>query len=169
MSENRVKPVTFENARIIFRNFSGKEGRYNAKGDRNFCLLLETDEARTMEEEGWNVKYLRPREEGDEPQPYIQVSVNYGARPPRAVLITHRGRTNLGEGEIVILDWAEIRNVDLIINPYYWEVNGKTGIKAYLKSIYVSIIEDELEMKYSDVPDSAMNTIPEDPDGPPWS
>ena len=32
-----------EDAKIAFRNFSGKEGQFNAKGDRNFCLLL-TDE-----------------------------------------------------------------------------------------------------------------------------
>ena len=43
--------------------------------------------------------------------------------------------------------------MDLILNPYEWAVNGKTGVKAYLKSIFVTIQEDELERKYADVPE----------------
>jgi hypothetical protein len=144
--------VMMEGVRIIFRNFAGKEGQYNREGDRNFAVLLDEHIAQQMAEDGWNVKVLKPREddeEGTPPQAYLPVSVNFKGRPPRIVLITSRGRTNLDEDTVESLDWVDILNVDLIVRPYEWSVNGKTGIKAYLQSIYVTIDEDPLEIKYS--------------------
>lgn len=143
--------VLMEGVRIIFRNFTGKEGQYNREGDRNFAVLLDEKIATAMAEDNWNVKWLKPRE-GDEeetPQAYLPISVNFKGRPPRIVLITTRGRNNLDEHSVEMLDWADIINVDLIVRPYEWTVNDKTGIKAYLQSIYVTIEEDPLELKYN--------------------
>jgi hypothetical protein len=145
--------VLMEGVRIIFRNFAGKEGQYNREGDRNFAVLLDDTIANSMAEDGWNVKWLKSREEDEEesPQAYLQVSVNFKGRPPRVVLITSRGRTNLSEDQVEMLDWADIKNVDLIVRPYEWVVNQKSGIKAYLQSIYVTIEEDALELKYGEL------------------
>lgn len=74
-------------------------------------------------------------------------------------MITSRGRTPLGEDEVSILDWADLANVDLIVNPYHWDVNGRQGVSAYLQTIFATIEEDELELKYADVPDSAQSAI----------
>lgn len=147
------RKVTIEEARIVFRNFAGKEGQYNREGDRNFSVLLDEDIANQMITDGWNVKWLKAREEGDVPQAHLPVSVSYKQRPPRVVMITSKGRVNLDESLVEMLDFVDIRNVDLIINPYEWAVNAKTGIKAYLHAIYIIIEEDELERKYSDVPE----------------
>lgn len=146
--------VMIEDARLLFRNFSGREGPMNREGDRNFCVILDEVTARQMEEDGWNVKYLKPREDGDVPEAYTQVSVGYKARAPRVVMITSRGRTELDEESVEILDHVDIVTCDLIFRPYNWEVGGKTGVKAYLKSLFITIQEDELEKKYSDVPDA---------------
>ena len=143
--------ILFEDARIVFRNFSGKEGKYNREGDRNFCVLLDPDLADRLAKDGWNVKALRAREEGDPDQPYLQVSVGFRNRPPKVVMITSKGRTTLTEDEIELLDWVDIKVVDLIVRPYDWEVSGKTGRKAYLKSIFITIDEDELDLKYADL------------------
>lgn len=150
MAEN--KNVTMEDVRIIFRNFAGKEGQYNREGDRNFAVLLDDDVAEAMARDEWNIKFLKAREEGDTPQPYLPVAVNFKGRPPRIVVITSRGRTNLTEDEVEVLDWVDIKSVDLIVNPYHWFVSGKSGVKAYLHAIYVTIQEDYLELKYNDVP-----------------
>lgn len=157
--EASKRPLVFEDAKILFRNFSGVEGTYNRKGDRNFVLLLEEDVAQGMAEDGWNIKWLKARNEDEEPQAYVEVAVNFRGRPPRVVMITSRGKTQIGEDEVSILDWAEIRKTDLIIRPYHWEVSGKTGVKAYLQALYVTIEEDELELKYVDVPDSAVSSM----------
>ena len=151
--------ITIENARIGFRNFSGKEGKYNPAGKRNFCVFLESDLAKTLEEDGWNVRYLNPRDDDEEPQAYLQASVAFGNVPPKIILISRNGKTKIDESEVNILDWAEFSNVDLILRPYNWEVNGKSGVKAYLKAMYVTLEEDEFEAKYNDVPDSAQNSF----------
>lgn len=151
--------INIEHAKLAFRNFSGKEGKFNPPGRRNFCVLLESDIAAQLRNDGWNVKYLRPRDEEDDPQAYMQVAVKYENFPPRITLITSSGKTLLTEAEVDMLDWAEITNVDLVIRPYNYEINGKEGVKAYCKSMYVTIEEDEFEKKYMDVPDSAANSI----------
>lgn len=146
------KTVTIEDAQIVFRNFKGAEDKYNAAGARNFSVILPEDVAEQMLADGWNVKELKARDEGDTPTPYVQVAVKYGVRPPRITMLTSTTRTGLGEDTVEMLDYADFETVDLIITGYDWEVNGKTGTKAYLQTMFVTIVEDELDAKYA-VPD----------------
>jgi len=148
--------VMMEGVRIIFRNFSGKEGQYNREGDRNFGVILPPDTAEVMAADGWNVKWLKPREDAEDDEatetPWLGVTVNFEkGKPPKIMLVTDRGRTALNEAMVDTLDWADITNVDLIVRPYSWDVNGRSGIKAYLQSMYVTIEEDELERKYAEM------------------
>jgi hypothetical protein len=144
-----TKTFMIEDARIIFRNFAGKEGQYNREGDRNFAVVLTEDVAHQMLADGWNVRYLEAREEGDADTPYISVAVNFNNRPPRVVLLTSTTRTQLDEASVEVLDWADIQTADLIARGYDWNVNGKSGTKAYLQSLFVTIEEDALERKYA--------------------
>ena len=156
---NRVANISVENAKIIFRNFAGKPSKFNAEGKRNFCLLIDDESANKFKLDGWNVKYLNPRDPDDKPQPYIQVSVAFDNFPPNIYLISGGKKTKLNEDTVSVLDYAEIENVDLIIRPYNWEVSGKSGIKAYVKNMYVTIVENEFEKKYRDL-DSEDENLP---------
>lgn len=148
--------VVMEGVQTIFRNFSGKETDFNQEGRRNFCVLLDDEMAEVFAQDGWNVKWLEPRDDADEGetrQAYMQVKMRYDkGKPPKVVLITSRGKTNLDEDDLDMLDWADIKNVDLIFRPYPWTMaDGRTGLSAYLQSLYVTIEEDELERKYAEL------------------
>lgn len=151
MPDERMR-FKVEGAKLIFLNFSGRETMYNQPGNRNFCVVLDEKTAKAMLDDGWNVKLPKPGEADDEENtkdPYIQIAVKYKIRPPKIVLITSGGRTYLTEDMVEILDGMDFENVDLIANASYWEVGDKSGIKAYLKTMYVTVDEDDLDRKYS--------------------
>lgn len=143
------KNKTIEDVTIAFRNFAGKEDTYNREGDRNFAVLLDPDLADQMLSEGWNVKHLKTRDEGEIPQAYIQVAVSYKNRPPKICMVTSRGLSYLTENEVEILDWVDIETADVTLNPYEWVVNGKAGVKAYLQTLFIKIEEDYLQEKWT--------------------
>lgn len=158
MAKKEISNLIIENGRIVFRNFSGKETKFNPAGRRNFCAIIDDpDLANNLAEDGWNIKYLRPRDEQEQPVAYIQVGVNYGAVPPKIYLVAGHNKTLLDEDTVGTLDWAEIVSVDMTIRPYVWEVGGKTGIKAYVKNMYITIQKDEFEDKYN-FPDEEEDT-----------
>lgn len=151
MPEQR-KDIMIEDARITFRNFTGMERQFNSEGDRNFSVLLDPVQAKELKDEGWRVKQLRARDEEDEGDYHMKVIVNYKkGRPPRVVLVTSRGRTELGADEVGMLDTADIKKVDMILNGWWSDMAGG-GYSAYLKTMFVTINEDALELKYGGMP-----------------
>lgn len=160
MATKNVAPIIIENARLIFRNFEGRKGPFNEKGARSVTVLLTDEQAKQAEQDGWNVKYLRPQNEGDPPRPSLAVKVKFGRLPPRIVLITGQGKTAITEDTAALLDWVEIDNADITIRAYTGDINGEPFQAAYLKTLYLTAVEDEFERKYYDVP--SIDHIPEE-------
>ena len=153
MEDKKLDVLSIENAHIMFRNFTGREGKYNKAGIRSFSVSIDdVDLAEKLAEEGWNVRILPAREEGEQPRHYLQVAVNFENIPPKVLMITRKKKVALDEEGVAALDYADLSNVNLVIRPYQWEVNGKTGVKAYLKTGYFTVEEDEFADRYDDIP-----------------
>lgn len=152
--KNNQSTLKIEGARIFLRNFSGAESKFNRAGDRNFCVVIDSyEDALALQEAGWNVKAMQPREEGEEPTYYLKVSVSYLARPPKVVMFVGENSKKgiyLDQESLGNLDYADIIKTKIAINPYHWEAAGKTGIKAYLKTLHVWVEEEDFAEDFAE-------------------
>lgn len=131
--------LQIDDARIIYRNFSGVGGKFNREGDRNFAVVIPDQEAAdALIKEGWNVKIKPPREDGDSPFMYLPIKVKFNERGPACYLVTGTRMNRLDEHTVSCLDDVDISSVDMDVRPYDWNVNGKDGRTAYLQSIKVT-------------------------------
>lgn len=130
--------LEIEDARIVFRNFSGAADKYNREGDRNFAVVIPDQEiADALIAEGWNVRIRDPRDDYDEPFMFLPVKVKFNSRGPGAYVKSGDSVTRLNEETIGMLDEIDIEGADMDLRPFDWEVNGKTGRSAYLQNINV--------------------------------
>lgn len=106
--------------------------------------------AEQLANDGWNVKPLTPRDPDEKVNHFIKVKISFKVRPPKIWLLTNHKRTLLDEDTIATLQYARIENADVVVSPWRWEVNGKTGIAAYLETLYVKIEDDPFADKYAD-------------------
>lgn len=141
--------LQIDDARIIFRNFSGAPSKFNREGDRNFAVIIPEQEiADALIAEGWNVKIKPPREDGDTPFMYLPVKIKFNDRGPRVYLKSGSNIIRLDEESVSCLDNVDIISVDLDIRPYDWTVNGMEGRTAYLQSIQVTQEVDRFYDQY---------------------
>ena len=130
--------LQIDDARIVYRNFSGTGSKFNREGDRNFAVVIpDQDMADELVNRGWNVKIKPPRDEDDSPFMFLPVKIKFNERGPKVYLQSGEKTVELDEEGIDCLDDVDILGVDLDIRPYDWEVNGKQGRTAYLQSIHV--------------------------------
>jgi hypothetical protein len=150
-----MERLRLEGVRIIFKNFRGEKGTYNEAGVRSFSILIDDLElAAGLIVDGWALKPLKNDEDVVDAY-HLPVKVNYSGRvPPRIYKVTlSTGSTfQLDLKTIDMLDYLPIEYVDIILNPYVWEVRGETGVKAYVQTAYVVIEENELDIKWANLP-----------------
>lgn len=148
-----------ENANIplhpSWRNFSGEAGRYNAAGERSFTIFLDPETAERMTADGWGVQELPPRSDEEESQAFLRVKIRYHTRdgrlvklPPKVVQVVGDRYLYLTEDELGVLDHIVFANADVKLAQYPWETATGSGVAAYLRTIYFTAEEDELDRKY---------------------
>lgn len=94
---------TFEKYEVLWSNLSGTETNFNAKGQRNFWVIIPEDRVQELLDVGFNVKYT------DFHEVWV-LKVNIDAREKRPWFRT-----------------------PLVLDGYSWEYNGKTGVMAYMQ------------------------------------
>ena len=171
--------LQLENAHIGRRNFSGEIKTDFDTGKRYFNVYLEDLKlVDDLNRDGWSIHEYLPKGTADtylqsdrncksldgkelmdyvkntNPSDlvyYIPVEVKFSPVPPTMIKLINNGvQTVLTEDTIGCLDHVEIENVDLILNGYQWTVNKKSGVKAYLKEIYVTARQGNFGGKYDD-------------------
>lgn len=180
--------LQIDDARIVYRNFTGERGQYNREGDRNFSVVIPDqrltigemeniealyNEARiestpdgpvllidgtevftyadALQAIGWNVKIKPPREEGDAPFIHLPVKVKFNDRGPSVYLISGRARNQLTEATVHRLDNLDIISVNMDVRPFNYNVNGNTGISAYLQAMEVHQQVDRFADRFNDI------------------
>lgn len=153
-----MENLKIENASIIYKNFSGTRDEYHP-GRRTFHVILDEDEATALEADGWNVRHKPSKADPSVMFHTLPVEARFDNYPPKIVMIGESSKkvTFLDETTVGQLDSAAIKTIDLMLSPSKWTAAGRTGIKAYLKTAYVTIEEDDLDLKYAALLEDAMS------------
>lgn len=136
--------LVIRNAQLVFKDFEGKLTKYNKRGDKSFCVVIDDhDFARRLTAEGWNVKQFKPRDEYDsDPDYYINVRVSFESRfPPEIAIINEDGSlAQMNEDSVSVLDHSYISSADVSINAHHWfNDEGKENVKGYLRKLHVKL------------------------------
>lgn len=152
-----IGDLIIRDCKIDYRNLSGTKNEYNPNGARKFCVILD-DEAvvNRMKGDGWNIKPYKPNRENHAPEWKLEVEARWRNRegeplPKRLqprIYILGRKKTELGEEDVDQIDGANIDKVSLTIRPRLWEMRGQSGIKAFVKNMYVYVTLDELDAEF---------------------
>ena len=149
------KLIAVENTKFIFRtNFSGDPDRdtYGSDARRANIIIPDIDQAQYLIDQGFNVKETKPREgqeDGFEPEYFVAIGVNYDSKwPPKIYLVSGDAEPKLlDEESVCCLDMCQVRNVNVVLNPY---TNDRTGRKSlYVRTMYVEQdLDDPFASRY---------------------
>lgn len=154
---NTGKRLKLDGVQIRKRNFRGERVKYNDRGNRTCLLILDRDQAEKsgfksvtdfvdyLRSENWKVGVFPVREGEDEPDAFMQVNAIYNEyEHPNIYLKNAKGSVLLDENSVGEIDYADIANVDCILYLNYWKYDGSEGFNNRIKSMEVTILEDEI-------------------------
>lgn len=136
------KTVKVENARIVFRNFAGKERKNNKEGERTFCVVLDDATAEQLIKYKWDVQYIPGINDEDKPTPYVQVTIDPNAFFPSIVLLDAMCRKIVDEESVTRLNKEKILRADVTMVGYPWVVGSHRSVRVYLEELIATIEEN---------------------------
>lgn len=155
LNTNEIK-ATLRDFPITFKNFAGRETRFNRAGNRNFSLVLDDETADELLAQGWNVR-VKEYEDGGR-RNTLPVSIGYNEKhKPIVVMVTPKGeyfkKTYLTEETVGELDFARVVRARVILNGRPWSnAQGNSGIKAWLDNGYFVIEKDVFADEFPEEP-----------------
>ena len=161
------RELVVENAVIMWTNFGGSPTKFNPNGGkRTFDLVLTERIAIMLDNDGWNIKSVRGKNE-DDPVLYItEIGVN-----PRANMSVYlceevngkKYRFRVKPEDLSVLDTYQYSDVALLIRPYVHGRENSAGstIKGYLRQMnLVRLNEDYFHDKYADYTNEESPSFP---------
>ena len=132
--------VVVKNACIMFTNFAGEKDRFNM-GKPQFNLVLTEEAARELQADGWNIRIMPAREEGESPTYMTNINVAFsddGRRNPTIKLYSSldgkRVCRRLSAETIGILDDIRLERINLRIGSFNYD-GDKYTMKGYLREL----------------------------------
>jgi len=151
-----IDDLEIENASIKwgFSHFDGREDTFNDEGDHNFTVIIDSEEeAQRLMAEGWNIRTMEGREEGDPPEYLLKVKISYRFEAPPIFFLKGTRRFRADEADLADIKRATVQQIDVIITPKPWVHGRDTGVSAYVKEMYVKINESRFAQQYADYED----------------
>jgi len=156
MSENGqrkwIEDLEVENAEVkwAFSHFDGRQDTFNDEGDHNFTLIIPEDQARELLAEGWNVRTMEGREEGDPLEYLLKVKISYRFEAPKIYLIKGKRKFRADESDLADIKRSTCEQLDVIVSPSPWVHGRESGITAYVKEMYAKVKESRFSANYAD-------------------
>ena len=148
----RIPDINITEGQIAYSNFSGNPTQYNPEGGkRSVTFVIPNEIADDLKAEGWPV---REQNFDDGTSRYLLDAAflfrtrNGQPRDPKIFIVRDKKLIHVTEDTADALDRADIVSVDAVIAASYWEYAGRSGIKAYINSMYLTIKENPIDAKY---------------------
>lgn len=150
--------VMLLDTKILFPNLSGTKGPMNVNGKKSFHVVIkDPEQAQVLANEGWNVKFRPPREEGDIGIYHLEVNVNFDSpswmRQPIIVAVEgDTGQKNmLTDDTCGMIDHRKILSADVEFRARPWIDGTRRGITAWLTRMIVTLEANDMDRKFAEL------------------
>lgn len=161
------KMYTVKNTTFRFRDFKGT--KFGPGGARNFTIYLTPQEAASLSNEGFNVRYPEPTEEYPDPVPTLKIKVSLhegdgleflnpsiwtvgstGGKPVE-IVSAREPITPATKNLVDMLDHLVVEKVDVTFTGSRWTNAGASGVTAYAQSVLITYVSDPVRVSVEEM------------------